>query len=611
MAERTPQATSPAAAGRTPHLPRRRKIRKGTQSCWECKRRKIRCTFVAPTEAICDGCRSRRVHCVSQEFHDEQQPSAARRTSNRLDRMESAVAQLVSRNHGNARDALDHVEEAGPLQVSRVNASSTIISNPPRVGLHIQTQGVCHAEETTIALLKALPRKQDFDIIFSASAVSVSILFQGIVCIPYSRYVSTQLLLPPERILKLPPPGSHPVLTARALLLLGLLLQGVAWSAAQKLASLGLDHRAVMERAVNAASKLVNNDNELVTSIEGVECLMMESLYWNHAGHLRRAWLKNRRAMSLAQMMGLHAGEWPPSSMVLEEEEEARRRIEPEYMWFRLVCTDRYLSSMLGLPQGWIDSAAFASAEALERCGGVVERIERIETVACGFILQRNHGTERTSDDDDDDDDNFAATHKVDRMLRDTSALMPPRWWASPIDLAALAGGGKAAKITAATASRSSLAQFVAFRGTSGGAGQGNYCRGIDFVAFIASTSMCLAHIQAQAAGRGGGACGLVTALHSLRHQRLGDRALLERTLEIMQTMARADGGDAIAQRISDILAPLLAVEDNAAAGATYDTSASPAVEERDTPCLVGSTGAAAAGLPGRIWSLIIWADVR
>jgi hypothetical protein len=52
---------------------KRRKIRKGTQSCWECKRRKIRCTFVTPSAAVCDGCRSRGTPCVGQEYCNQQE----------------------------------------------------------------------------------------------------------------------------------------------------------------------------------------------------------------------------------------------------------------------------------------------------------------------------------------------------------------------------------------------------------------------------------------------------------------------------------------------------------------------------------------------------------
>lgn len=52
--------------------PKRRKVRKGTHSCWECKRRKMKCRFnprIASTS--CDGCRQRGSPCISQEFPED------------------------------------------------------------------------------------------------------------------------------------------------------------------------------------------------------------------------------------------------------------------------------------------------------------------------------------------------------------------------------------------------------------------------------------------------------------------------------------------------------------------------------------------------------------
>jgi hypothetical protein len=49
---------------------KRRKVRRGTQNCWECRRRKIRCTYAVPTDSVCDGCKSRRLRCISQIFSE-------------------------------------------------------------------------------------------------------------------------------------------------------------------------------------------------------------------------------------------------------------------------------------------------------------------------------------------------------------------------------------------------------------------------------------------------------------------------------------------------------------------------------------------------------------
>ncbi|OCK76859.1 hypothetical protein K432DRAFT_305428, partial [Lepidopterella palustris CBS 459.81] len=50
---------------------KRRKVRKGTRSCWECKRRKMKCIFGPLSNVTCNGCRRRGSQCVSQEFPEE------------------------------------------------------------------------------------------------------------------------------------------------------------------------------------------------------------------------------------------------------------------------------------------------------------------------------------------------------------------------------------------------------------------------------------------------------------------------------------------------------------------------------------------------------------
>jgi len=80
---------------------KRRKIRKGTRSCWECKRRKLRCLFEhgSPTNAICIGCRRRGTTCVSQEFPEEVSAPVekARHISDRVVRVEDQLEELIKR----------------------------------------------------------------------------------------------------------------------------------------------------------------------------------------------------------------------------------------------------------------------------------------------------------------------------------------------------------------------------------------------------------------------------------------------------------------------------------------------------------------------------------
>ncbi|KAI1085986.1 hypothetical protein F5B19DRAFT_210324 [Rostrohypoxylon terebratum] len=594
----------------TPNMPlKRRKLRKGTQSCWECKRRKIRCTFAAPTDATCDGCKSRQTKCISQEFPDE---SATRKGANRLNRIESLVEELIQRDSSETlRPRPDGIVQRARAKEDfwagqRYTISPSAVLSTPN--LDVESQLTDNPDDLTRALLEAWPSQKDLDIILGVP-VHVSVLFHGVVFRPYSEFFSGQMATP-QLMLQPPSQGLHPVLIARKLLLLATFLQGVQPNVVSKLIGLSSAYHDLMTRAFNTATKLVTSNDELINSLEGIECIMMESMYLDNVGTLRRAWLANRRAMAMAQMLGLHNSSNSPS-VVLEN--ETRDRIDPIRMWFRIVLTDRYLSLMLGLPQGTNENV-FATPEALDKCIGV-ERMERIQAVASNLILQRN-SAEKTDPE---------ATRTIDKMLQDAATLMPPQWWLMASDPTTIAGdNGKEfeesirlmnqfayyhllvrvhlpcmmlppsidprydySKMTAASASRSIVTLFVSIRNSCSNT---PYCRGVDFVAFIGSIVLCLTHIGArrQLNTTGGKDFGI---FQSLQHQRLSDRGLLERTLEIMETMAK-DHNDAIAQKISNILRPLLAIEDNSFQGGCYHVHASSEANEKESQC-IGSTSEA------------------
>jgi hypothetical protein len=90
-------------------------------------------------------------------------------------------------------------------------------------------------------------------------------------------------------------------------------------------------------------------NDELIGSIEGLECVMIESVYQANIGNLRRSWMVSRRAMSIAQLMGL--GRNQAQYKVLDP----KTKYHPKLMWFRIVLMDRYLCLMLGLSQGCLN----------------------------------------------------------------------------------------------------------------------------------------------------------------------------------------------------------------------------------------------------------------
>jgi len=120
-----------SAGGEAPAMPKRRKVRKGTQSCWECKRRKTRCTFAAPTGAVCDGCRSRRTKCIKQEFRDDAATASSK--VDRISRVEILVEKLVQDSSANMVDMLpqDEIEPDNVVEYAvRAKINSFAVWSP-------------------------------------------------------------------------------------------------------------------------------------------------------------------------------------------------------------------------------------------------------------------------------------------------------------------------------------------------------------------------------------------------------------------------------------------------------------------------------------------------
>ncbi|EXJ69835.1 uncharacterized protein A1O5_06907 [Cladophialophora psammophila CBS 110553] len=390
-------------------------------------------------------------------------------------------------------------------------------------------------------------------------------------------------------MLQLPPHDSHPVLLAWKLLSLAKYLQAILPTSVDNLNSLMVDYHSIMVHAVETAHIVTCND-EVIYSIEGIECIMLESLYHNEAGNLRFSLLSARRGIAaLAEMMGLHHGKSMSPAFL---KPETRLRMKPEQLWFRLVRLDRYLSLLLGLPQGSLDDS-FASPEVLKDCPPI-ECLRRIDCVAAGRILQRKAADMIDSD----------FTQDIDKLLQKAAARMPSQWWLVPKLTATSAQTWDALEemdrlmcqfahfhilarlhlpyvmradqnpyncVAAVNANREVLTRFVSFHS------QTSRCyRGILFLAFIASVTICLAHINTHAAGQRNS---MTTYL--LAHQRMGDRGMMERTLELMESTSN----DVAATRIHTILRHLLLIEDDAAHGGSYYTCASAARSEDELEC--------------------------
>ncbi|RTE84894.1 hypothetical protein BHE90_000638 [Fusarium euwallaceae] len=606
--------------------PKRRKLRKGTQSCWECKRRKARCTFSADTKDVCEGCKRRGTECVSQESTDEPPPPGSKKgLVDRLGQVEALVGQLLkaarhrddglarsesrrrsyrdrpsrsqspevrSSNAVRQRSSHDILGDAQEEPTSQSSSTPTADSTQPTTLDEDQDPStIAHHHRLRRGLLAAWPSPEDLDAILRLPMATSSII-RAVTC----THLTETLGSPPSSkvLLQLPPSGSHPTLFARKLLILATFLQGMPASSTQGLSTPSTEYYGLMSRLVKTAHNLVTCNDELVTSLEGLECILLEALYENYSGNLRRAWLAARRAVAIAQMMGLNRGVEPPSLNGAS--------VKPDDMWSLLIQFDRYLCLMLGLPQSSFDDS-YADADALNSCAPW-ERMHRLCTVACGRILQRNFSEiyDKTS------------VEEIGKILKEASTTMPAQYWVAPT-IPTAAGhmeriretlrfndhfmyyhlllqvhlpfllrsntepGYEYNRMTAVTASREILCRFAPFREFRSAS---YYCRGVDLLVFTSSTALCLAHITDQRNRSSENA-----GFHFLAHQRLSDRGMLEQILGYMQEVVRQND-DSIAKRVATLLRHLLAIEENAASGGRYSvTLVTEPKKEEDLGCRV------------------------
>jgi Fungal Zn(2)-Cys(6) binuclear cluster domain len=98
--------------------PPRKKMRKGTKSCLECRRRKIRCTFEPGSTAVCKECYARGSTCIDQEHGDTQVVSST--TSDQAYSLRERVTQLEEM----VKEVLNRIPEGGDRRSSASSSAA-------------------------------------------------------------------------------------------------------------------------------------------------------------------------------------------------------------------------------------------------------------------------------------------------------------------------------------------------------------------------------------------------------------------------------------------------------------------------------------------------------
>ena len=133
---------------------KRRKVRKGTRSCWECKRRKIRCIFASSENVTCIGCQRRRAPCVSQEMpEDVPARKGNRHLGERIARVEDLMKDFLASKDVGVTSQI----EGAPRQDRRSNSDTLKArsdnSAPSSIRAPLTPAEVCEPPIATLTVL--------------------------------------------------------------------------------------------------------------------------------------------------------------------------------------------------------------------------------------------------------------------------------------------------------------------------------------------------------------------------------------------------------------------------------------------------------------------------
>ena len=144
--------------------------------------------------------------------------------------------------------------------------------------------------------------------------------------------------------------------------------------------------QALLQKYLYYVTDLVTSKDDFACTLPGLECLLLQTLFYHNDGNLRRAWLAGRRCLYVAQFLGLQK-----SYLRYWRNPEASDDVEKTraILWSKNVIVDRYLAPILGLPSG-VGDDCFGDDPVFLPFDDSADVLERRLCVIAGLIAARN-----------------------------------------------------------------------------------------------------------------------------------------------------------------------------------------------------------------------------
>ncbi|KAJ5330291.1 Fungal specific transcription factor [Penicillium atrosanguineum] len=438
-----------------------KRMRLGTKSCMECRRRKVRCIF-RTDENACEACLAHEADCIAQQAGGGEVPSdEVDALKQRLQDLEAIVRKLSPNETTSARsdfarddasvvrerDACGGLAPTETLAHSQATTPSTVGGRPlsaaKRGGVELSSKEPAIENSPLMILFKCaslldrenrpvsttppplcisaafgvlqhrdrfvslLPSTQDLDHILEATEKYWPIwppYYYGEprasdVLGPGKRQLARQLMF------TVATSSMEPGLIARSALWLALCVQQTSRSVLSIL-SISYPQQDLVNSYMRIAKSLLELDGECGGTIDGIESMnMLYKLYIN-MGRPQNAWYWCRQAITTAVSCGL-------------SREVDALDMRAAYAWSTAWHAERLMALMLGLPTSV--SANHPGTLSNSHSISLMSRIMWSVALICGKAIDRDQADYAVV--------NYATTVEIDQDIEEAYRLFPDEHW--------------------------------------------------------------------------------------------------------------------------------------------------------------------------------------
>jgi hypothetical protein len=461
---------APGLAYRHDGQPPRKKLRKGTHSCLPCRNRKARCKYSAGDQA-CEGCLSRNLNCVDQQSGDTLAEVGRKRTTSqkRDAELEVLVGQVLQRLTEKDEDtgctkeeqraiaALAKVQDGLTSGTASANSkmSAELLSSEARskeypvtdydspfpkgpvmtfidgrfqllsegesafvLSSEEEGKADCIQASATTELRALIPSSTDLKLILGAGQSGWRIWQKAFPDVAWDDLDSTGSPKADSILLRILQAAQSPIPTniAKLVLCISLNIQQLPLETNWSLARLPTSSSALEKHYLNPVGSFLASDEKSACTVEGLECMMVQTRLYINIGKPLKAWLVFRRAVSIAHLLGLHRQSATSSDRI-----STRKR----GLWLQIWQGERYLSLIFGLSHSvsdeQFDLESYESELRTKPCGE--QLLLRISVIA-GCISQRDHNITTSNRAPDPQ-----ITLLIEQKLETARISMPEGWW--------------------------------------------------------------------------------------------------------------------------------------------------------------------------------------